>query len=77
MLIFKYLGGTIGVDRDMEEVTHRVCEGRKIWQTIGKWWEETVISRYIKMVLYEKVMIPTMMYGSETWGLNAQEMINN
>ena len=32
-----------------------------------------MISRELKRKLYEKLVIPTVVYGSETWSLNAQE----
>ena len=35
--------------------------------------EENMISRKVKRELYGKVVIPTVVYGSETWSLSAQE----
>ena len=32
-----------------------------------------MISREVKRELYERVVIPTVVYGSETWLLSAQE----
>ena len=32
-----------------------------------------MISREVKRELYERVVIPTVVYGSETWSLSAQE----
>ena len=53
-----------------EEVTHR---GLKVWGTMAKLWKENIF-REIKWELYEKrVVIPTVVYGSETWSLSAQE----
>ena len=34
---------------------------------------ENMISREAKRYLYEKVVIPTVVYGSETWSLSAQK----
>ena len=48
-----------------EEVAHRVLEGRKVWRTIAKLWKENMVSRVVKRELYEKVVIPTIVYGLE------------
>ena len=34
-----------------------------------------MLSREVKRELYERVVMPTMLYGSETWSLGAQERI--
>ena len=65
---FKYLGVMISTDGGMgEEVAHRILEGRKVWGTMEKLWQENVISREVKRELYERVVIPAVVYGSETW----------
>ena len=55
-----------------QEVAHKLLERRKVWGTMGKLWKENIISREVKRELYERVLIPTMAYGFETW-LSAQE----
>ena len=71
---FSYLGVMIITDGGMREgVTHRVLEGRKVWRTMAKLWKEDLISREVKGELYERVVIPTVVYGWETWSLSAQE----
>ena len=50
-----------------------VLEGRKVWGTMANLWKENMISRELKREVYERVVIPTMVYGSETWSLSAQE----
>ena len=54
-------------------MAHRVLDGRKVWATVAKLWKENMISREIKRELYERVVILTVVYGSETWSLSAQE----
>ena len=74
---FKYLGVMISTDGGMgEELAHRVLEGRKVWGTMAKLWKENMVSREVKRELYERVVIPTVVYGSETWSLSAQERRN-
>ena len=68
------LGLMIGTDGGMgQEVVHRVLEGKKVWETMAKLWKENIISREVKLELYERVVIPTVVYGSETCSLSAQE----
>ena len=71
---FNYLGVMINTDGGRgEEVAHRVVEGRKLGGRMPKLWRENTISREVKRELYERVVVPTMVYGSETWSLSAQE----
>ena len=42
---------------------------------MGGRWKENMLSREVKRELYERVVMPTMLYGSETWSLGAQERI--
>ena len=39
----------------------------------GKLWKDKVISREIKRKLYEMVIMPTVVFGSEIWSLNEQD----
>ena len=56
-----------------EEVAHMVLEGREVWKTMVKLWKENIMSREVKRELYERVVVPTVVYGSETWSLSTQE----
>ena len=49
-----------------------MLEGRKVWGMMAKLWKGNMISREIKRDLYERIVIPTVVYGSETWSLSAQ-----
>ena len=40
---------------------------------VAKLGKENVISREVKRELHEIVVIPTVVYGSDTWSLSAQE----
>ena len=48
-----------------EEVAHRVLDGRKVRGKMVKLWKENMISREVKRELYERVVIPTVVCGSE------------
>ena len=63
---FKCLGA-ICVDRRIEEeVTHMLHEGREIWRMLRELRKENTKSLKIKRQLYEKVVISTVVYGSDT-----------
>ena len=71
---FNYLGVMISKDGGMgEEVTHRVLERRRFWETMVKLWKENIMSREVNPELYERVVISTVVSGSETWSLSARE----
>ena len=73
---FNYLGVLISTDGGMGiEEAHRALEGINVWRTMTKLWEKNMICREIKRELYERVVIPTVVYGSETCSLSAQERI--
>ena len=44
----------------------------RVWETMAKLWKESIISSEVKRELYERVVIPTVVYGSETWVLSTQ-----
>ena len=48
-----------------------VLEGRIVWRPMSKLLN--MISREVKRELYERVVMPTVVYGWETWAFNAQE----
>ena len=39
---------------------------------MAKLWKENIIFREVKRELYERVVIPTVVYGSDTWALSGQ-----
>ena len=72
-----YLEVVISKDGGMrKEVAHRGLEGRKVWWKLANLWKENRISREVKQELYGRVVIPTVVYGSETWSLSEQERRN-
>ena len=50
-----------------EEVTPRLHEEKKIWETLGKMGKENKLSREIKRDLCGRVVMPTVVYGSKIW----------
>ena len=48
------------------------CSFSFMGEEVAKFWKENMIPREAKRELYE-IVIPTVVYGSETWSLSAQE----
>ena len=58
---FKYLDANGGVEAD---VRHRVNEGCKVLGALKGVMKNKGLGMNVKKVLYEKVVVPTVMYGS-------------
>ena len=70
---FKYLGSVIAANGGVEaDVCHRGNEGCKVLGAL-KGVMNRGLGMNIKKVLYEKVVVPTVMYGSDSWGMKVTE----
>jgi len=71
---FKYLGSQIsmygGVD---EDVRYRVNEASKAWGGMKAVFKARQLGMNVKRRLYEGVIVPTALYGAETWGMKVAE----
>ena len=56
-----------------EDVNFRVGEARKVAGAMKRLWRNEGMGMEAKKALYEGVVIPTVLYGSETWGLREAE----
>ena len=64
---FKYLGSVIAADGGVKaDVRHRVTEGCKVLGSLKGVMKNRGLGMNVKEVLYEKVVVPTVMYGSES-----------
>ena len=71
---FKYLGSVIAADGGVEaDVRHRVNEGCKVLGAVKGVMKNRGLGMGVKRVLYEKVIVPTVTYGSELWGMKVSE----
>ena len=62
---FKYLGSVIAANGGVEaDVCHRVNEGCKVLGALKGVKKNRGLGMNVKKVLYEKVAVPTVMYGS-------------
>ena len=71
---FKYLGSVIAANGGVEaDVCHRVSEGCKVLGALKRVMKNRGLVMNVKKVLYEKVVVPPVMYGSESWGMKVTE----
>ena len=71
---FKYLGAQIGKRGGVEDdVSWRVGEARKAAGTVKNLWKNVGLGMNAKRMLYEGIVVPTALYGAETWGLREAE----
>ena len=71
---FKYLGSVIAANGGVEaDVRHSVNEGCKVLGALKGVMKNRGLGMNVKKVLYEKVAVPTVMYGSESWGMKVTE----
>ena len=52
---------------------HRVSEGCKVFGALKGIMKNRALGMNIKKVLYKKVVVLTVMYGSESWGMKVTE----
>ena len=71
---FKYLGSIIAANGGVEEdVCQRVNEGCKVWGAMKGVMKSRGLGMNVKRELYERVVVPTVTYGSELWGMKVSE----
>merc|ERR1711872_65064 len=71
---YRYLGVDIANDSRMsEEVNHRIGEARKACGALKGLWKKRHISREVKVRMYEGIIEPSLLYGSEAWTLKLNE----
>lgn len=71
--VFRYLGMDVGKEGGVkEEIDHRVGEGMRALSGLREIWKGGDLTRKIKTSMFEKVCVPAVLYGCETWGLNAR-----
>ena len=51
---------------------HRVNEGCKVLGALKGVMKNRELGMNVKKVLYEKVVVPAVMYGSESWGYESK-----
>ena len=71
---FKYLGSVIAANGGVEaDVHHRVNERCKVLGALKGVMKNRGLGMNVKKALYEKVVVPTVMFGLESWGMKVTE----
>ena len=72
---FRYLGTDIHENGKLnEEIGHRVREGEKVGGALRAVWRNKKMSVKAMKGMYEAIVVPTVLYGSEAWVLNARDV---
>ena len=67
---FKYLGSVLNKDGSLgSEVEERVKQGRKVSGALKSVTRNRNVNVKVKKTLHDSVLMPTMLYGCETWTL--------
>ncbi len=64
---FKYLGTVLSKHGEIEEVRERVVKGWSIIGSLARVMKGRSVSMGVKRGLRNSILLPTLMYGSETW----------
>lgn len=71
---FVYLGGVVDSNNNMSlEVKRRIMLANRAFFSLSHTMRSKIISRKTKIVLYKTLILPILMYGSESWTMNANE----
>ncbi|XP_068247863.1 uncharacterized protein [Palaemon carinicauda] len=71
---YKYWGSVVAANGGVEaDVSQRVNEGCKVFGPVNGVVKNRGIGRNVNRVLYEKVIVPTVIYGLELWGIKVTE----
>ena len=70
----KYSGSVIAANGGVEaDVCHSVNEGCKVLGALKGVMKNRRLGMNVTKVLYEKVVVPIVMYGSESWSMKVTE----
>ena len=71
---YRYLGVNVMNDGKMNgEVNHRIGEAEKVSVRLQNQWKRRCITREAKVRMYEWIVEPSLLHGSEVCGLNVHE----
>ena len=71
---FKYLGSIVSRNGGVVgDVMGRVKEGANVSGAMSRIWKVWSFGMDVKRMMYERIVVPTVVDGAETWCLNARE----
>ena len=72
--VVKYLGVIRGDGRMEEKIWRRIGKAARVIGVLNEQvWKHKELSRRTKLKVYNAIIVPTLMYASETWVLNRQQ----
>jgi hypothetical protein len=71
---FKYLGTTL-TDQNCihEDIKSRLNSGKACYHSVQNILSSRLLSRNVKVKIYKAIILPVVLYGSETWPLTLRE----
>jgi hypothetical protein len=71
---FKYPGPTL-TDQNCihEEIKSRLNAGNACYHSVQRLFSSRLLSRNVKVKIYETIILPFVLYGCETWSLMLRE----
>ena len=71
---FRYLESYVDMKGGVKtEVRSRVKEGSKVFGAIRNIWKCKSVNMSTKRSIYERVIVPSVLYGAETWNVKVAE----
>ena len=71
---FKYLGSVITRKNEIqEEIKARLKAGNACYFSVSTLLRSRILSRNIKLRIYKTIILPTVLYGCETWPLTLKD----
>ncbi|KAJ4443480.1 hypothetical protein ANN_05152 [Periplaneta americana] len=71
---FKYLGATVtNINDTREKIMHRINMGNACYYSVEKLLSSSLLSKNLKVRIYETVILSVVLYGCETWTLTLRE----
>jgi hypothetical protein len=74
MCQFKYLGTTVkNKNLIQEEIKRRLNSGNVCYHSVQSFLSSRLLSKHVKVRIYETIILPVVLYGCETWSLTLRE----
>jgi hypothetical protein len=72
---FKYLGSIVeAIGATTLEIEKRISDGRRVIGMLNSvLWSKTILKKNKKKLMYQSLVQSILLYGAETWTLNAQQ----
>jgi hypothetical protein len=71
---FKYLGTTVtNQNLIQEEIKGRWNSDNACYHSIQKLWSSRLLPENIKIIIYNTIILPVVLYGCKTWSLTLRE----